>query len=467
MPAPSAVRPRAYASGRARDRHRRGGLHRLARRRRPPRARRRGHRARQPFERPAREPRRRRRARRGRHPRRGGSRRALRRASGPDACFHLAAQADVRVSVERPDYDCEVNVARHDPHPRGGAPTRRTDRLRLDGRGDLRRVRAACAGGRRRAGRSRPYGTSKLAAEEYLATYERLYGATPRRAALRQRATGRARIRTARPASSRSSSACSRPGGTPTIFGDGRQTRDYVYVGDVVRATLAAREHATAACSTSAPAGRPRCSSCTTRAAGWHGATSSPSSRPPATGRARTQRPRPELAARELGFRGRTSLEDGLRATWEWIREKESALAARTTAAVDLPAPAPRFGHHLGRAHRWREGRHRHRRRSRRSSSSSSSSFALAFIAKPFAGDGSDSRPRRRRPRSEATASAKHGARVAAAVAELPRRSRGARPQRQRRRRRGREGGRASSAASTTRSSRSAMRRGRTSRTRS
>src|SRR4051812_38582014 len=28
----------------------------------------------------------------------------------PDAVFHLAAQADVRVSVERPDHDADVNV---------------------------------------------------------------------------------------------------------------------------------------------------------------------------------------------------------------------------------------------------------------------------------------------------------------------------------------------------------------------
>ena len=28
----------------------------------------------------------------------------------PEVCFHLAAQADVRVSVERPDFDAEVNV---------------------------------------------------------------------------------------------------------------------------------------------------------------------------------------------------------------------------------------------------------------------------------------------------------------------------------------------------------------------
>jgi UDP-glucose 4-epimerase len=31
-----------------------------------------------------------------------------------------------------------------------------------------------------------------------------------------------------------------REGGTPVIFGDGRQTRDYIYVGDVVDAFLAA-----------------------------------------------------------------------------------------------------------------------------------------------------------------------------------------------------------------------------------
>ena len=33
-----------------------------------------------------------------------------------------------------------------------------------------------------------------------------------------------------------------RDGGRPTIFGDGKQTRDYIYVGDVVSALLAARD---------------------------------------------------------------------------------------------------------------------------------------------------------------------------------------------------------------------------------
>ncbi|TMJ96725.1 MAG: NAD-dependent epimerase/dehydratase family protein, partial [Actinobacteria bacterium] len=84
-----------------------------------------------------------------------------------------------------------------------------------------------------------PYGTSKLAGEEYLATYNRLYGTS--HTALRygnvygprQDPHGEAGVvaiffgRLAR-------------GDAPHVYGDGRQTRDYVYAGDVVEATLAA-----------------------------------------------------------------------------------------------------------------------------------------------------------------------------------------------------------------------------------
>ncbi len=102
-----------------------------------------------------------------------------------------------------------------------------------------------------------PYGTSKLAAEEYLATWNRLYGT--RHVSLRlgnvygprQDPHGEAgvvaiflsRIRDGTPA---------------TIFGDGSQTRDYVFVGDVVRALRRARPAPTAASSTSARDARPR-----------------------------------------------------------------------------------------------------------------------------------------------------------------------------------------------------------------
>ena len=52
------------------------------------------------------------------------------------------------------------------------------------------------------------------------------------------------RTSTARPASSRSSAGASSRAGTPVVFGDGRQTRDWVEVGDVVRANLLAADAA-------------------------------------------------------------------------------------------------------------------------------------------------------------------------------------------------------------------------------
>jgi UDP-glucose 4-epimerase len=163
---------------------------------------------------------------------------ALFRELRPEACFHLAAQADVRVSVERPDYDCEVNVL-----------------------GTIRILEAALEPGARivfastggaiygeceepapeTAARSplAPYGASKLAGEEYLATYNRLHGSghtTLRYGNVygpRQDPHGEAgvvAIFLGRLAS----------GETPHVFGDGRQERDYVFVEDVARATLAA-----------------------------------------------------------------------------------------------------------------------------------------------------------------------------------------------------------------------------------
>jgi UDP-glucose 4-epimerase len=84
-----------------------------------------------------------------------------------------------------------------------------------------------------------PYGTSKLAAEEYLATWNRLYGA--RHVALRF-----ANVYGPRQLAKLEGGVVAifadrlRAGEKVTIYGDGRQTRDYVFVGDVVAAVLAA-----------------------------------------------------------------------------------------------------------------------------------------------------------------------------------------------------------------------------------
>ncbi|HEU5066205.1 MAG TPA: NAD-dependent epimerase/dehydratase family protein, partial [Gaiellaceae bacterium] len=93
----------------------------------------------------------------------------------PRVCFHLAAQIDVRVSVAQPDYDADVNVL---------GTVRVLEAAREQGTkvvfsstggaiyGECEAPAAEDAPRRPIA----PYGTSKLAAEEYLATYNRLYG---------------------------------------------------------------------------------------------------------------------------------------------------------------------------------------------------------------------------------------------------------------------------------------------------
>jgi UDP-glucose 4-epimerase len=159
----------------------------------------------------------------------------------PDAVLHLAAQADVRVSVERPDHDADVNVIgtvriveaarRHGAKivfsSTGGAIYGECDGPAPE---DAPRLPLA------------PYGTSKLAGEEYLATWNRLYGT--RHVSLRfgnvygprQEAHGEAGVVAI-------FMGLLQSGGTPKVFGDGTQTRDYVYVGDVARAVLLALGH--------------------------------------------------------------------------------------------------------------------------------------------------------------------------------------------------------------------------------
>jgi UDP-glucose 4-epimerase len=160
----------------------------------------------------------------------------------PEVVFHLAAQIDVRKSLEDPAFDAAVNV--------GG-----TANVVEAARGcDCGRVVFVSTGGAiygEGEGQDLPlaedapiaplsaYGQSKFAAEGYLALYERLYGLSSVALRLgnvygpRQDPLGEAGV---------IAIFCGllREGGRPTIFGDGTQTRDYIYVGDVVAAAVAA-----------------------------------------------------------------------------------------------------------------------------------------------------------------------------------------------------------------------------------
>jgi UDP-glucose 4-epimerase len=155
-----------------------------------------------------------------------------------DVCFHLAAQVDVRVGVERPDFDAEVNVIGTirvlEAARRGGAQV-----VFASSGGAIYGECDGPVGEDAPLQPLSPYGVSKLAGEEYLGAYTRLYD------------TGHVSLRYANVYGPRQDPhgeagvvaifvgrlAAGEP---PRIFGDGRQTRDYVYAGDVARATLAA-----------------------------------------------------------------------------------------------------------------------------------------------------------------------------------------------------------------------------------
>jgi len=111
-----------------------------------------------------------------------------------------------------------------------------------------------------------------------------------------------------------------RDGKTPRIYGDGTQTRDYVFVGDVVAATLAAAEHDGGVFNV----GTGRETSVLELYGHVQRAAGIEREPEPADARAgELQRSvlDPSLAERELGWKPQSSLDDGLAATWAWISE--------------------------------------------------------------------------------------------------------------------------------------------------
>ena len=160
----------------------------------------------------------------------------------PETIFHLAAQADVRKAIEHPDFDAAVNVigtinvleaarrvgSRVVFSSTGGAAYGEYDGLPIP---------------TPETAETRPmsqYGAGKIAGEGYCLLYHRLYGLAVVVLRLgnvygpRQDPHGEAGV---------VSIFAGRllDGVAPRVFGDGTQTRDYVFVGDVVRAFLAAQ----------------------------------------------------------------------------------------------------------------------------------------------------------------------------------------------------------------------------------
>jgi UDP-glucose 4-epimerase len=159
-----------------------------------------------------------------------------------------------------------------------------------------------------------PYGTSKLAAEEYLATYNRLHGTehvSLRYANVygpRQVVHGEAGVVAI-------FMGLLRDGGTPLIYGDGRQERDYVYAGDVASSTVAAldRKGGVFNIGTGVATSVLELYAAIQRATGIERAAEHAPAR---LGELRRSVLDVSLAARELGWTPQTGLADGLARTW-------------------------------------------------------------------------------------------------------------------------------------------------------
>jgi UDP-glucose 4-epimerase len=238
----------------------------------------------------------------------------------PEVVFHLAAQADVRVSVADPVFDAEVNVI---------------GSLRVfEGalRAGCRKVVLAGSGGtlygvpeslpvpedhlRRPIS---PYGVAKKAAGDYLHYYREVHGLDSTVLALanvygpRQDSDGEAGV-----VAIFAGKLLDRV--APTIFGDGEQTRDFVYVDDVVDAFRRAEKTdgvPLVNIGTGVETSVNSLFETMARLARFHG---EPLRAPARPGELQRSALDPALAAEALGWKPATPLEVGLRRTLDWFR---------------------------------------------------------------------------------------------------------------------------------------------------
>jgi UDP-glucose 4-epimerase len=237
-----------------------------------------------------------------------------------DVVFHLAAQADVQTSMKRPDYDAAVNVVgtvnvlQASPGAQvifsssGGA-----------GYGECPEPAAEDAPFLPLS----PYGIAKKCGEEYLLGWNRIHGTThvplrfanvygPRQdAGLEGGVVAIFLERLSR-------------GEPTTIYGDGSQARDFVYVDDVISAMLA----------TVGKSGGPynvgTGEATTVRelhdaSAAVAGVAAEPRLEDARLGDVQRSVLDAGLIERELGWRAQVPLDEGLRRTWAWMKDRGAA----------------------------------------------------------------------------------------------------------------------------------------------
>jgi UDP-glucose 4-epimerase len=240
----------------------------------------------------------------------------------PGYVFHLAAQIDLRLSVKDPIRDAEINI-------HGSLRV-------LEGclKAKVRKLVFSSSGGGIYHGQNvvptpenvpcfptSPYGVAKYAFELYLNSarhhhglkyaalrYSNVYG--PRQDMRGE--TGIMGIFTQKMLA----------GETPVIFGDGRQTRDFVYVDDVVEANVLAMRSASVGAfniSTGRESSVNRVAELLRKETGFRGRCRHGHAAP---GEVRRSALDPSAAKKALGWAPTIGLEEGIRRTVKWFRSR-------------------------------------------------------------------------------------------------------------------------------------------------
>lgn len=247
-------------------------------------------------------------------------------ARRPEVVFHLAAQADVRVSVAQPAFDADVNLV-------GSLKVFEGARA-----GGARKVVFASSGGTIYGEPApealpvsedhpqhpvSPYGVAKKAGGDYLFALRALHGLSYASLALanvygpRQDPHGEAGVVAIFAGRLLSGEPC-------TVFGDGEQTRDYVYVDDVVDAFVRAADAGDGVLvniGTGVETSVNDLYASMARSIGSDMASVSAPARPGELARSALD---PALAGEVLGWKPFTPLDQGTAQTIDWFRARSS-----------------------------------------------------------------------------------------------------------------------------------------------
>jgi len=240
----------------------------------------------------------------------------------PEVVFHLAAQSKVRPSVEDPVHDARINVV--------GT----VNLLEAARRSGVRKVCFASSGGAIYGGGAKlpvtesaskapesPYGISKKVVEDYFRWYAEAHGVAYTLLALAN-VYGPRQDPGLEGGVTAIFSLAMLEGRRPTIFGDGKQTRDFVFVEDVCDAFLRAADAGDGHLINVGSGVETSVNELYEVVAGITGYPTKPEYAPAKPGDVVRSVVDPAKAKKELGWEAWTPLEAGLRTTVEWYRER-------------------------------------------------------------------------------------------------------------------------------------------------